>query len=115
MILGRAYQPSQRRPVDLARHHLETIRQEKTSRETSQAVERRPVQILEQHDMAEDSTRQGHLETARRCLRATTGHNGCLMMMMMMMVSFLSYLPTNCGLKFVVSHHRGSLTVVNIL
>ena len=28
--------------------------------------------------MAEDSTRQGHLETT--CLRPTTGHNGCLMM-----------------------------------
>ena len=37
--------------------------QEKTSRETSLAVERRPGQILERHDMAEDSTRQGNLET----------------------------------------------------
>ena len=36
----------------------------KTTRETSQAVERRPGQILERHDMAEDSTRQGNLETA---------------------------------------------------
>ena len=35
-----------------------------TTRETSQAVERRPGQILERHDMAEDSIRQGHLETA---------------------------------------------------
>ena len=25
MVLGRAYQPPQRRPMDLARHHLETI------------------------------------------------------------------------------------------
>ena len=58
MVLGRAYQPPQRRPMDLARHHLETIWQEKTSRETSQAVERRPEQILERHDMAEDSTRR---------------------------------------------------------
>ena len=65
MVLGRAYQPPQIRPMDLARHHLETIRQEKMSRETSQAVERRPGQILERHDMAEDSTRQGHLETLR--------------------------------------------------
>ena len=24
MVLGRAYQPPQRRPMDLARHHLET-------------------------------------------------------------------------------------------
>ena len=86
MVLGRAYQPPQRRPMDLARHHLETIWQEKTSRETSQAVERRPGQILERHDMTEDSTRQGHLETTCWGLRPTTGHNGCLMMMMMMMM-----------------------------
>ena len=37
-----AYQPPQRRPMDLARHHLETIWQDMTTRETSQAVERRP-------------------------------------------------------------------------
>ena len=37
---------------------------EKTTRDTSQAAERRPGQILELHDMAEDSTRQGNLETA---------------------------------------------------
>ena len=45
------------------------------TRETGQAVERRPGQILERHDLAEDSTRQGNLET---------GHYGCPMMMMMM-------------------------------
>ena len=49
--------------MDLACHHLETICQEKTTSKTSQAVERRPGQILERHDMAEDSTRRGHLET----------------------------------------------------
>ena len=38
--------------------------QEKTTRETSQAVERRPRQIPERHDMAEASTIQGSLETA---------------------------------------------------
>ena len=86
MVLGRAYQPPQRRPMDLARHHLETIWPEKKSRETSQAVERRPGQILERHDMAEDSTRQGHLETTCWGLRPTTGHNGCLMMMMMIVL-----------------------------
>ena len=64
MVLGRAYQPSRRQPIDLACHHLETIWQEETTRETSQAVERRPVQILDRHDMAEDSTRQDNLETA---------------------------------------------------
>ena len=68
--------------MDLARHRLETIWQEKTTRETSQAVERRPGQILERHDMTEDSTRQGHLEMTCWGLRPTTGHNGCLMMMM---------------------------------
>ena len=41
-------------------------------------------QILERPYMAEDSTRQGNLETACRGIRPTTGHNGCLMMMMMM-------------------------------
>ena len=80
MVLGRAYQPPQRRPMDLACHQLETIWQEKTTRETSQAMERRPGQILERHDMAEESTRQGSLETACWGLRPTTGHNGCLMM-----------------------------------
>ena len=67
--------------MDLARHHLETIWQENTTRETSQAVERWPGQILERHDMAGDSTRQGHLETTCWGLRPITGHNGCLMMM----------------------------------
>ena len=42
-----------------------------------------PGQILERHDMAEDSTRHGNLETACWGLRRTTGHNDCLMMMMM--------------------------------
>ena len=93
MVLGRAYQPPQRRPMDLARHHLETIWQENTSRETSQAVERRPGQILERHDMAEDSTIQGHLETTCWGLGPTTGHNGCLMMMMMMVVIILFFIP----------------------
>ena len=41
-----------------------TIRQENTSRETSQAVKRRPGQILERHDLAKDSTRQANLEMA---------------------------------------------------
>ena len=63
MVLGRAHQPPQRRPMDLACHHLETIRQENTTRKTSKAVERRPGQILERHDLAEDSTIQANLET----------------------------------------------------
>ena len=40
------------------------------------------------HDMAEDSTRPGNLETACWGLHPTTGHNGCLMMMMMMMITW---------------------------
>ena len=83
MVLGRAYQPPQRRPMDHACYHLETIWQEKTTRETSQAVKRRHGQI-ERHDLAEDSTRQGNLETACWGLRPTTGHYDCPMMMMMM-------------------------------
>ena len=83
MVLDRTYQLPQRRPIDIACHHFETIWQEKTTRETSQTMEKQPGQILERHDMAEDSTRQGHLETACWGLRPTTGHNSCLMMMMM--------------------------------
>ena len=81
--MGRVHRLPQRRPMYLTRHHLEMIRQEKTTRETSQEVERRPGQILERYDMAEDSTRQGHLERACGGLRPTTGHYGCSMMMMM--------------------------------
>ena len=55
----------------------------KDDMETSQALERRPGQILERHDMAEDNTRRANLETACRGLRPTTGHYGCPMMMMM--------------------------------
>ena len=36
----------------------------KRRQETRHAVERRPGLILERHDMAEDSTRWGNLETA---------------------------------------------------
>ena len=44
---------------------LETIRQEKTTRETSQAVKRRSGQILGRHDLAENSSKQ-----ARRHVQA---------------------------------------------
>ena len=45
--------------------HLETtILQEKTTREASQAGEKRPEQILERHDLAEESTRQAKFEAA---------------------------------------------------
>ena len=45
---------SAHRPMDLKCHHLKTIRQENPTRETSQAVKRRPAQIQEPHDLAED-------------------------------------------------------------
>ena len=44
---------------------------EKTTRKTSQAAERRPGQILERHDLAEDCSRQANLETICRGLRPT--------------------------------------------
>ena len=50
--------------MDLMCHHVEAIRQEQTTRETSQSMGRRPGQILERHDLEKDSTRQGNLETA---------------------------------------------------
>ena len=64
MVPGRAHRPPQRRQMDLECHHLETIRQENMTRETSHAVKRQPGQILEGQDLAEDSTRQANLEEA---------------------------------------------------
>ena len=64
-------------------HHVESIRQDKMIRETSQVVERRPGQILEWHGLTEDSTIQANLETAWWGLRPTTGPHGCTMMLMM--------------------------------
>ena len=71
--LSRAHQPPQIRPMDLACHHMETIRQEKTTTETSRTVERRPGQIPKGHDLADDSTREANLEAQ------TTGHYSCPM------------------------------------
>ena len=67
------------------------------------AVERRPGQTLERHDLAEASTRQANLETA--CLRATTGHNGGAMVMMMMTFgrSHLQIVATT-KLNYIFSH-----------
>ena len=64
MILGRADEPPQRRPMYLACHHLETIRQELTTRETSQAVEKQPGPIPKGYDLAKDSARQANLDGA---------------------------------------------------
>ena len=44
---------------------------------------RRPGQILERHNLAEDCTIQTNLEAACWGLRPNTGHYGCPMMMMM--------------------------------
>ena len=63
VFLGIAHTPHQRRPMYLSSHHLETIRQENTTRETSQ-LWRRPEQIPEGQYLAEDSTIQANLETA---------------------------------------------------
>ena len=52
VVLGKAHQPPQRPPMNLACHHVETIQQENTTREASQALERRPGQIPERHDLA---------------------------------------------------------------
>ena len=50
--------------MDLACHHLETMRQETTAMETSQTVDRRPGQILEGNELADDSTIEANLEVA---------------------------------------------------
>ena len=50
--------------VSPLRDHTLCLWQEKTTRETSQAVARQPGQIQEGHDLAEYSTRQVNLEEA---------------------------------------------------
>ena len=62
MVLDRAHQPPQRRPMDLARYHLDAMRHLKTTMETRQAVETRPEQILAGHDLTEGSEIQANLE-----------------------------------------------------
>ena len=87
MVMDRAYQPPQIRPVDLACHHLETISQEKTTTGTSQAVEKRPGLILERCDLAEDSrdrpTWRRHAEAFAQPQLARYGF------LMMVMISLL--------------------------
>ena len=67
IILGRAYHPFQRRPMDLTCHHLETI-YDKKSRQGRPAKRWRDDLDKYWSDtiymyMAEDSTMQGNLET----------------------------------------------------
>ena len=61
VVLGKVHQPPQRW-MDLTGQHLATIRQEKTTQETIQAVERQSGQVPEGHDPAENSTRQVNME-----------------------------------------------------
>ena len=65
IVLGRAYQPPQRRPIYLTCHHLETIKMTRKDDKGDQPSDGETTwQILERHDMAEDSTKPGNLETA---------------------------------------------------
>ena len=70
--------------MDRVCHHLDTVCQDHTTMDTNQTVERRPGQILERHDLAEDNTRQANMETAHRGLRPITGHYRYPMMMMLL-------------------------------
>lgn len=62
------------------RHHphyltadtMETIRQEKTTMEISQAVESRHGQILEERDLVKNSARKTNMEAERWGLRPKT-------------------------------------------
>ena len=78
--------------------HLETIRQQHydmggRTRDTSQAVERRPGQVglEERHDLAENSAVQVNLKAAWWSIRPTTGLYDCPMMMMTMTLTY--FLP----------------------
>ena len=65
--------------------HLETIRQENTTRKISKAAMRRPGQTLEGHALAKDNTRlEANLKAASCGRYLTTGHYGCPMMVAMM-------------------------------
>ena len=84
MVLARAYQPPQRRPMDLACHYLETIyfydkkRQGRPAKRWRGDLDKYWIYTIWQR------TAQYRL-TACWGIRPTTGQCGCLMMMMMMM------------------------------
>ena len=61
VVMGRAHRPHQRRQRNFTFNHSETIRQENATNEANQAVERRPGQLLERHDLADDSARLANL------------------------------------------------------
>ena len=62
MVHDRSRQPHQRRQLDHVCHHLDTIRQEKTTRETRQVTERRHEQIVNGHDSVEYSASMANVE-----------------------------------------------------
>ena len=64
MVMGRAYQPPQRRLTDGPCVSLVGDHMTRKDDKGDQPSGGRPGQILERHDMAEDSTRQSNLETA---------------------------------------------------
>ena len=61
VVMGRVHQPPQRW-MDLTGQHLATMRQENTTQETIQAVERQSEQVPEGHDLAEDNSGQTNLD-----------------------------------------------------
>ena len=64
MVLGRACQPPQRRPMVLACHHLETIIMTRKDDKGDQPSGGETTwTILEGHYLTEDSTIQANLET----------------------------------------------------
>ena len=103
VVVDRAQQPPQRRSMGLACHHMETIRQENTTTETSQAVERRHGQILERHDLADDCASWAYLEATGGGHRPTTGHYGCPIMMI---VRFLHQCFCSVLFKLSCFHHK---------
>ena len=52
--------------VCITYHHLETLQRDKTYRKTGETVERWTWQLLEGYHLAEDSAREGEVETVCR-------------------------------------------------
>ena len=104
------------RPYDKKR------RQEKTTRETSQAMERRPGQILEQHDLAvpDDSrTRQANLDAACWGLCITTRQCCCqwwwwlMVLLLLHVVNYLSYSQSFDLFSFKLSSNNSWLQILS--
>ena len=99
MVMGRAYQPPQRRPMDLACHHLEAIydkkrRQGRPAKRWRDDLDKYWSDTIWQRTAQDRLTWRRHaeaFETACWGLRPTTGHNGYLVMMMMTCPHDLSF------------------------